>query len=98
MSRCSTSAACQGQPHTVTMEPALAQPRAILTETFVGGLGGAASPGPVLVEGLAALAVSAGRVVLAHADQLPSLVRRTLTGMAIAFAPAARPRRGDKLL
>lgn len=98
MSRCSTSAACQGQPHTVTMEPALAQPRVILTETFIGSLGSATSPGPVLVEGLAALAVGAGRVVLAHADQLPSLVRHTLTGVAIAFAPAARPRHGDKPL
>lgn len=63
---------------------------AILTQTLVGGLGSAASPGPVLVEGLAAFAVGAGRVVLAHTDQLPGLVRCTFTGVAIAFAPAVR--------
>jgi len=70
----------------------------ILTETLVGSLGGATGPRPVLVEGLAALAVGAGRVVLAHADQLPGLVRRALAGVAVAFAPAARPRRGDQPL
>lgn len=77
----------RSRPRTVTAEPA----RQILTETLVGGLGGAASPGPILVEGLAALAVDAGRVVLAQADQLPGLVRRALAGVAVAFAPAARP-------
>ena len=78
----------------MTTEPA----QAILTETLVGGLGGAASPGPVLVEGLAALAVGAGCVVLAHADQLPGLVRYALTGVAVAFAPAARPRCAEEPL
>lgn len=73
-------------------------PSGILTEALVGSLGRAACPGPVLVEGLAALAVGAGRVVLAHTHQLPGLVRSTLAGVAIAFAPAARPRRGETAL
>lgn len=92
-SQLSTGAAHQGWPHGDH-----GASRAILTETLVGSLGGAASPGPVLVEGLAALAVGAGRVVLAHADQLPGLVQRALTGVAIAFAPAARPQRGGERL
>lgn len=83
-----------GPATAVATEPA----RGILTEALVGSLGRAARPGPVLVEGLAALAVGAGRVVLAHTDQLPGLVRRALAGVAIAFAPAARPRRGGAAL
>lgn len=70
----------------------MATARAILTETLVGSLGRAAGPGPVLEEGLAALAVGAGRVMLAHTHQLPRLVRRALAGVAIAFTPAGRPR------
>lgn len=94
MSQCSTSAAHRGRLHTVTMEPA----QGILTETLIGSFRSATSPGPVLVEGLAALAVGASRVVLAHADQPPSLVRRALAGVAVAFAPAARPQHADKPL
>lgn len=65
-----------------------------LTETLVGSLSSASSPGPVLVEGLAALAVGASRVVLAHARQLPRLIRRALAGVAVAFAPAKDPSMG----
>lgn len=70
----------------------------ILTEALVGSLGRAARPGPVLVEGLAALTVGASRVVLAHTHQLPGLVRQALAGVAIAFAPAVRPQHGAAAL
>lgn len=64
---------------------------ALLTEALVGSLGGATRPRPVLVEGLAVLAVGAGRVVLAHAHQPSCLIRRALAGVTIAFTPAGNP-------
>lgn len=65
--------------------------RVLLTEALIGSLSRAARPGPVLVEGLAVLAVGAGRVVLAHAHQPSCLVRRALAGVTVAFTPAGNP-------
>lgn len=52
-----------------------------LTFAFVGVPGGGAAPGPVEVEGLAALAVAARRVVLAVAGELHDAAGRRLAAL-----------------
>ena len=63
---------------------------ALLTQTLMGCLPGGPGPWPVLVEGVALLAVRPHRVVLADAGQHPALVLDTFAGVAVALTPEDR--------
>ena len=61
-----------------------------LTKAFIGIVGGGACPRTVIIEREAFLAVAAGSVVLAAANQVAAILRRTwhaLGGVAVALAP-----------
>lgn len=58
-----------------------------LTQTLVGVFSGGSSPGAVIVEGLAPIAVCSLCVVFAVTNQLAALVLHALAGMAITLAP-----------
>ena len=70
----------------------------VRTDTFVGLAEGGAGPGSVIVEGLAAFAVDAGRVVFALTRELSVGVDGAARGVPVTLAAAADGEVGERVV